>query len=110
MCRAARVLCVAENPASLVALKRAAVAAEWELCPGATEEAAALSQMASEHPDRVVVFGPFEGLIADVVSRYPWVTVVSDRDAPGAVVATSLAEVRGLLMRPRPGGPIGGTG
>jgi hypothetical protein len=35
--------------------------------------------------------------------------IVTDRDVPGAtVVATSLEEVRGLVLGiPRPGGPVG---
>ena len=109
MCRAVRVLCVAEDPASLAALKAAAVSAEWELTPGATRERAALDQVAAERPHMMVVFGAFELLVETVSERFPGMRIVTDRDAPGATeVATSLGEVRGLLRGfPRPGGPVG---
>ena len=109
MCRALKVLCVAEDAEALAALKRASVAAEWELCPGATDVRAALDQVEAERPHHLVAFGPFEDLIALVAERYPGMRIVSDRDAPGAVVATSLEDVRGLLAQlPRPGGPVRG--
>jgi hypothetical protein len=108
MCRALKVLCVAEDQASLAALKRASVSAEWELMVGATTMRDALDQIDVERPHRMVAFGPFEDLIALVHERFPGMRIVSDRDAPGAVVATSVEEVRGLLSElPRPGGPVG---
>ena len=107
MCRALVVLCVARDREALTELKRATVAAGWELCAGATDQADAIEQMEAEHPHHLVVFGPFEDLIAIVRERYPATRIVSDRDAPGAVFATSLQDVRGLLQRaPRPGGPV----
>jgi hypothetical protein len=44
-----------------------------------------------------------------VRDRFPAMRIVTDRDTPGAtVVATSLGEVRGLVLGlPRPGGPVG---
>ena len=53
----------------------------------------------------MVVFGPFERLVATVSERFPGMRIVTDRDAPGATeVATSLEEVRGLLQgAPSPG-------
>lgn len=109
MCRALKVLCVAEDAESLATLKRACVAAEWELCPGATDAWEATDQLARERPHHLVAFGPFEELIRLAGERYPGMMIVSDRDAPGAMVATSLDDVRGLLrQRPRPGGPVGG--
>jgi hypothetical protein len=109
MCRAVKVLCVAEDSASLAALKAAAVSAEWELTPGATQERDALDQVAVERPHLMVVFGAFERLVETVSERFPGMRIVTDRDAPGATeVATSLEEVRGLLRGfPRPGGPVG---
>jgi len=109
MCRAVRVLCVAEDPASLATLKAAAVSAEWELTPGATQERAALDQVAVERPQVMVVFGAFDRLVETVSVRFPGMRIVTDRDAPGATeVAPSLEEVRGLLRGlPRPGGPVG---
>jgi hypothetical protein len=108
MCRAITVLCVATDDDSLRALKAAAVSAEWELAPGATNEADAIGQIDTERPHVLVAFGPYERLIELARERFPAMRTVSDRDAPGAsAVATSLEEVRGLLReRPRPGGPI----
>lgn len=108
MCRALKVLCVASDAASLSALKRAAVAAEWELAPGATNEADAIGQIDAERPHFLVVFGPFERLVSLAAERLPGMRIITDRDTPGATqVATSLDEVRGLVKgSPRPGGPI----
>ncbi len=108
MCRSLKVLCVAEDAAALAALKRATVAAAWELAPGATDEAAALEQLRSERPHVLVVFGPFDGLVSEARHAFPALRVVADRDLPGAtVVATSLEEVRGAVLGlPRPGGPV----
>jgi hypothetical protein len=109
MCRALKVLCVAPDPERLAALKRASVGATWELCPGATTLRAALDQIDVERPHVLVAFGPFEELVALVRERFPGMRIVTDRAVPGATeVATSLEEVRGLLLGgPRPGGPVG---
>lgn len=108
MCRALKVLCVASDPESLMELKKAAVSAEWELAPGATNEADAIGQIDSERPHILVAFGPYERLVALVGERFPGMRVIADRDTPGATdVATSLGEVRGLVKgSPRPGGPV----
>jgi hypothetical protein len=108
MCRALKVLCVASDPESLMQLKKAAVSAEWELAPGATNEADAIGQIDSERPHILVVFGPYERLVALVGERFPGMRVIADRDTPGATdVAASLGEVRGLVRgSPRPGGPV----
>ena len=45
MCRALKVMCVASDAGALAALKRAAVAAEWELTSGATEVATSLDEI-----------------------------------------------------------------
>jgi hypothetical protein len=85
------------------------VGAEWELCAGATDADDALRRIEAERPHRLVVFGPFDTLIATASARYPGMRIVSDRDAPGAIVATSLRDVRGILSAmPRPGGPVAG--
>ena len=109
MCRAVKVLCVAEDDAGLAELKRATVAASWELCPGATDTRSALDQIDTERPHMLVAFGPYEGLVRLVAERFPGMRIVTDRNAPGATaVAASSAEVRELLAgRPRPGGPVG---
>jgi hypothetical protein len=108
VCRALKVLCVAEDEASLAALKRAAVSVEWELAPGAASEAEAMRQLHEERPHVLVVFGPFDGFVRRAVEAYPGLRVVADRDLPGAsVLAASLDEVRGAVKgRPRPGGPV----
>ena len=103
-----KVLCVADDRDALVALKLAAVSAEWELAPGATSEEEALSQLEVERPHVMVVFGGFAGLIRRARESFPGLRIVSDRDAPGADrVAASLEEVRGAVKDvPRPGGPV----
>jgi hypothetical protein len=108
MCRALKLLCVATDDESLAALKQASVSAEWELCRGATDMREALDQIDVERPQILIAFGPFEDLVALVHERFPGMRIVSDRDTPGATaVATSLSQVRGLVMStPRPGGPI----
>lgn len=108
MCRALSVMCVAEDPESLAALKVAAVSAEWELTAGATDLRSALDQIDAERPHVLVAFGDQDGLVQLVRARFPSTRIVTDRDTPGAtVVATSLDEVRGLVLGlPRPGGPI----
>jgi hypothetical protein len=108
MCRALKVLCVATDGESLAQLKRAVVSAEWELTPGAEDEATALAQIDAERPHIMVVFGPFERLVALTRERFPGMRIVADRDLPGAtVVAASLEEARGLVNElPRPGGPV----
>ena len=109
MCRAVKVLCVAEDDARLAELKRATVAASWELCPGATDLRGALDQIDVERPHMLVAFGPYEELVRLAAERFPGMRIVTDRDAPGATaVAASSAEVRELLVgQPRPGGPVG---
>jgi hypothetical protein len=108
MCRAVKVLCVAEDRVALATLQRAAVSAEWELAPGADNETDALAQIDAERPHVLVAFGAFDRLVELASERFPGMRIVTDRDLPGAtVVATSLEEVRGLVReRPRPGGPV----
>lgn len=105
MCRALKVLCVAEDPDALAALKRAAVSAEWELTPGATDPEEAVRQLHEERPHVVVVFGAFGGFVAQAIEAYPALRVVADRDVPGAgAVVGSLEEVRSTVLgRSRPG-------
>ena len=109
MCRALKVLCVAEDGEALDALKRAAVSSEWELVGGATSEEEGLRQLHEERPHVVVAFGPFGGFVARALEAYPALRVVADRDLPGAsVVAGSLQQVRAVVLgRSRPGGPVG---
>ena len=109
MCRALRVLCVAEDTQALSALKRATASTEWELVAGATDEAEALRQLHEDRPQVVVVFGPFGRFVSRALEAYPALRVVADRDLPGAsAVVTETEEVRAAVLgRTRPGGPVG---
>lgn len=108
MCRALKVLCVAEDAGALTELKRATVSTEWELVAGATDDAEALRQLHEERPHVVVVLGSFEGFVAQAVEAYPALRVVADRPMAGAsAVVGSVDEVRhAVLGRNRPGGPV----
>jgi len=108
MCRAVKVLCVADDEESLSALRRATTAAEWELTAGATSETDALSVIDVERPHALVVFGGFEHLVWLVRDRFPAMRIVTDRDTPGAsAVAPTRDDVREVLRSlARPGGPI----
>lgn len=105
MCRALKVLCVAEDPTALAALKRAAVSADWELAPGAAGQEEAVRQLHEERPHVLVAFGAFEGFVARALEAYPALRVVTDRDVPGVgAVVGSLEEVRAAVLgRSRPG-------
>jgi hypothetical protein len=108
VCRATKVLCVAPDEDALLRLRRASVGAGWELVAGATDLRGALDQLDVERPDALVVFGPFDDLVALAAERFPGMRIIADRDAPGAtVVAASMEDVRELLAeQPRPGGPV----
>ena len=109
MCRAVTVLCVAPDRERLDELKRAVVAAEWELCPGATEFREALDQVDLCRPHALVVVGPFDELVAMVADRFPAMQIVADHDMPGATSVTEdLSDIRAALrVQRRPGGPVG---
>lgn len=104
MCRALKVLCVAQDAEGLGALRRATVSAEWELAPGATDEEEAIRQLHAERPHVVVVFGPFRRLVERALEAYPFVRVISDREMSGAVVVGSSEEIRDVVKGP--GGPV----
>lgn len=108
VCRAVKVLCVAGDEEELRALRLATTAAEWELTPGATNQADALGVVDSERPHAIVAFGPYEQLVSLVRERFPAMRILTDRDTPGAsAVATSRDDVREVLRSlARPGGPI----
>jgi hypothetical protein len=107
VCRALKVLCVAEDPTALAELKRATVSAEWELAPGATTEEEAIGQLHAERPHVLVVFGSFPSLVDLALEAYPFLRVVSDRARPGAVAVASLELVRAAVKPPDgPGGPV----
>jgi hypothetical protein len=108
MCRALKVLVVAPDVEALAALKRAAVSADWELTPGATDEATALAQLEDEHPHVVVAFGDAGAFVAEARRRYPLLRIVTDRPiAETSAVVDDPANVRDAIRAlPRPGGPI----
>jgi hypothetical protein len=103
-----KVLCVAPDEAALGELRRATVAADWELTPGATDEAGALGLVDVERPHVLVAFGDFEQLVTLVRERFPATRIVTDRAAPGAsAVVARPDEVREAIRAlARPGGPI----
>jgi len=108
VCRAVTVICVARDHDQLVALKRAVVAAEWELTAGATDLRSALDQIDVERPHAMVVAGPFEELVAMVADRFPGMTIVADHEMPGATVVAAVSDAReALRLQRRPGGPVG---
>ena len=108
MCRAVKVLCVAETPSELADLKRATVSAEWELCAGATDLRGALDQIDIERPHVLVAVGDWSSLVTVVAERFPGMRIVTDRDTPGtSAVADGLDDVRDAVKRlPRPSGPV----
>jgi hypothetical protein len=108
LCRAVKVLCLATDDGALEALRRATTAVEWELTPGATNEADALALIDAERPHAMVAFGSYEELVTLVRERFPAMRIVTDRDTPGtSAVASSCDDVRDLLRSlARPGGPI----
>ena len=107
MCRALKVLCVAGDGSALAELKQAAVAAEWELAPGATTEEDAIGQLYAERPHVLVVFGSFPTLVERALEASPYLRVISDRAIPGAVVVGSLEQVRVAVKSSNgPGGPV----
>jgi len=101
-------MCVAPDRDQLAALKQAVVAAEWELTAGATDMRSALDQIDVERPHAMVVFGPFEDLVALVAERFPGMRIVADRSMPGATVVADKSDAReALRLQRRPGGPVG---
>jgi hypothetical protein len=108
MCRAFKVLCVASDEASLRALRRAVVAADWELTAGATNETDALGLIDQERPQAMVAFGDHARLVALTRERFPAMRIVTDRPTVGAtLVASSADDVRELLRASgRPRGPV----
>jgi len=98
-----KVLCVASDLVALATLKRAATSPRCSLSPGATTEVEALSQLATERPHVLLVFGEFEGLTTEVRQRFPVMRIVADRGLPGVtIVAESIADVPDVVLPPLP--------
>jgi hypothetical protein len=108
VCRAIKVLCVAPDPLRLAEVKRAAVAAEWELCRGAADTAEAFAQLDSERPLVLVVVDGFEAFVTSARERYPALRIVTDRELPEAdAVASALGQLRDVIRATtRPRGPV----
>lgn len=108
MCRAMKVLCVAPDTSRLAEVKRAMVAAGWELCPGATDPEGAWAQLDSERPHVLVAIGDFDGVVAEARDRFPALRIVADRELPEVdAVVTSLDQLRDAVnSTPRPSGPV----
>ena len=99
MCRALKVLCVAEDRDALSALKRAMASAEWELAPGAVTGEEATRQLHEERPHVVVVFGDHARFVASAREAFPSLRIVTDRDVPGAnVVVASPEQARAAAL------------
>ncbi len=109
VCRALKVLCVAQSDEELSALRRSIVSAEWELTPGATDELTAMAQIDIERPHVLIAFGPFARLVELSRERFPGMRIITDRQVAGAsAVADGLRSVRDLVKGlPAPGGPVG---
>jgi hypothetical protein len=100
---------VAPDQQTLRTLRAHVVAADWELCAGATESRAALDQVESERPHALVVWGWFHEVVLRVAGRFPGMQIVSDRPVAGVDVTMvgEMSAVRAALRaQPRPGGPI----
>lgn len=108
MCRALKVLCVADGRDRLAEVERAVVAAEWELCAGATTAMEAVAQLDAERPHVLIALGPFDELVTTARGRFPALRIVTDRELPetDAVVA-SLEQLRDVIRSAPPiGGPV----
>jgi hypothetical protein len=111
VCRALQVVCVAADRESLMELKRATVATDWELTPGATSVADAVAQIEDRSAHIAVVSGAFApGVVTAVRERWPWMRVVAVSPEPvegASAVVGSLDEVRNAVKGlPSPGGPV----
>jgi DNA-binding NarL/FixJ family response regulator len=108
MCRAVKVLCAAADPERLSELKRAAVAAEWELVGGAASLDELVTQLEERRPDVLVLdagLGPES--VVRARAALPSVRVVAIGPLAGADDVASLDVVRtAILGLPRPGGPV----
>jgi hypothetical protein len=106
MCRALKVLCVADGRDRLLALKRATVSADWELVGGATSVAELDEQLSTWDPDIVVLDRTLAAGVGEAIGRgHPRVRVATAvPDGDGGFVRDEIrSAVLGVL---RPGGPV----
>ena len=110
MCRALQILCVASGRPSLQALKKSAVAQEWELTPGATTMVEALDQLDERKPHVLVAWGRFADLVKEARDRYPMMRIIAIGKTPVEEADVNLPGIRGLreaiLGTPPVGGPV----
>jgi sugar/nucleoside kinase (ribokinase family) len=83
-CVALKVVCLARDRESLLALKRAAVGSEWELTPGATSLGDAMEQLREFQAHVLVVHGVDGDVVARVRQAHPGVRIVLVASATGA--------------------------
>lgn len=110
MCRALKVLCAAPTVQALNELKRACVAATWELVGGAATAKELIAQLDEWEPDVLVVHaGLGDEVVGTVRAARPSIRIVSLGRMSGAdEMAGSIGELRSsILGLSRPGGPVG---
>jgi hypothetical protein len=109
MCRALTVVCVAADQPSLLALKRATAATEWELAPGATTAQDALDQIESRRAHVLVVWGPFAELVDRARERFPGLRIIAvggDRNRAADASVASVEDVKAAVLGAPPRGPV----
>ena len=110
MCRALQILCVASGRPSLQALKKAAVAQEWELTPGATTMKEALDQLDERKPHVLIAWGAFADLVREARDRFPTLRIIAVGRRPIPEADVNLTAINGvrnaILGIPPPGGPV----
>ena len=110
MCRALLILCVASGRPSLQALKKAAVAQEWELTPGATTTVEALDQLDERKAHVLVAWGAFAALVREARDRYPRLRIIAIGRTPIEEADVNLTAIKGvreaILGTPPVGGPV----
>ena len=104
------VLCVAAGRPSLQALKRAAVAQEWELTPGATTMKEALDQLDERKPHVLIAWGAFADLVREARDRFPTLRIIAIGRRPLEEADVNLPAIKGvreaILGVPPVGGPV----
>ena len=108
MCRALQILCVASGRPSLQALKKAAVAQEWELTPGATTTEEALDQLDERKAHVLVAWGAFADLVKEARDRYPTLRIVAIGKRPIEEADVNLTSIRGVREAIQGAPPVGG--
>jgi chemotaxis response regulator CheB len=104
-CRALTILCAAADRARLAAIKRAAVAAEWEVVGGAVSLDELLTALEEVRPN-VVVLDAALGQDAAIRAReiLPQARIVGVGPVPGVdAVASTLAGIRDAILGRPPG-------